>query len=463
MGIMAVEKSWFAVLNDQDIVEEVLLMPSSIEGPEFIKIPTENQSLVGMRYNRETGEFEMPVYFYAMLNEKGIVTEITVWKSEQFGEHMIRIDTEDKTLIGKWYDKENNRFIDPPAFVIAAHSTDEICYKQEDKWLSKKLDEMEQVIAEVEGKEGKSAYEVALASGFDGTEAQWLATLKGDAGVQGVQGEKGDIGPVGAKGDTGEVGPQGNKGDVGAMGPRGAKGDPGTQGVKGDTGAQGLKGDKGDAGSSGAKGDKGETGAVGPQGAKGDIGTQGSKGERGKSAYDIAVDYGFVGTEKEWIASLKGEKGNSGPQGPMGPQGPAADTTSHGNLLCFVSQVFRVPAGIMRVTVSGCAARGLDGKSCTAPNSQTSNQGTHTNNGGSGGAGARVYKRVINVTSGQSISVVIGAQGVPSTFGSYLTLASGGKGGDASNIGYNNGTTGANASPQEASDGQAAPHFYIEW
>lgn len=311
MGIMAVEKSWFAVLNDQDIVEEVLLMPSSIEGPEFIKIPAENQSLVGMRYNRETGEFEMPVYFYAMLNEKGIVTEITVWKSEQFGEHMIRIDTEDKTLIGKWYDKENNRFIDPPAFVIAAHSTDEICYKQEDKWLSKKLDEMEQVIAEVEGKEGKSAYEVALASGFDGTEAQWLATLKGDAGVQGVQGEKGDIGPVGAKGDTGEVGPQGNKGDVGAMGPRGAKGDPGTQGVKGDTGAQGLKGDKGDAGSSGAKG---ETGAVGPQGAKGDIGAQGLKGERG--------DAGSPGT--------KGDKGETGAVGPQGAKGATGATGAQG-------------------------------------------------------------------------------------------------------------------------------------
>lgn len=32
----------------------------------------------------------------------------------------------------------------------------------------------------------------------------------------------------------------------------------------------------------------------------------------GKSAYEIAVDNGFEGTEAEWLASLKGEKGDSG-------------------------------------------------------------------------------------------------------------------------------------------------------
>lgn len=33
------------------------------------------------------------------------------------------------------------------------------------------------------------------------------------------------------------------------------------------------------------------------------------KGEDGKSAYQIAVEHGFVGTEEEWIASLKGKDG----------------------------------------------------------------------------------------------------------------------------------------------------------
>ena len=36
---------------------------------------------------------------------------------------------------------------------------------------------------------------------------------------------------------------------------------------------------------------------------------------RGYSAYDIARALGYVGTEAEWIASLKGEKGDPGPKG----------------------------------------------------------------------------------------------------------------------------------------------------
>lgn len=41
-------------------------------------------------------------------------------------------------------------------------------------------------------------------------------------------------------------------------------------------------------------------------------GAGGIKGEDGKSAYQIAVENGFVGTEAEWLASLKGEKGADG-------------------------------------------------------------------------------------------------------------------------------------------------------
>ena len=38
----------------------------------------------------------------------------------------------------------------------------------------------------------------------------------------------------------------------------------------------------------------------------------GSISESGKSAFDIAVENGFVGTEIEWLLSLKGEKGDKG-------------------------------------------------------------------------------------------------------------------------------------------------------
>ena len=34
---------------------------------------------------------------------------------------------------------------------------------------------------------------------------------------------------------------------------------------------------------------------------------KGDKGDNGKSAYQIALDNGFVGTEAEWLASLKAD------------------------------------------------------------------------------------------------------------------------------------------------------------
>lgn len=47
----------------------------------------------------------------------------------------------------------------------------------------------------------------------------------------------------------------------------------------------------------------------------------GVPGRPGKSAYEIAVENGFVGTEQEWLESLQGEDGDAGPQGTQGPQG----------------------------------------------------------------------------------------------------------------------------------------------
>ena len=40
--------------------------------------------------------------------------------------------------------------------------------------------------------------------------------------------------------------------------------------------------------------------------------TETLKGEDGASAYQIALKNGFVGTEQEWLESLKGEKGDAG-------------------------------------------------------------------------------------------------------------------------------------------------------
>lgn len=39
------------------------------------------------------------------------------------------------------------------------------------------------------------------------------------------------------------------------------------------------------------------------------------KAIHGYSAYEIAVLHGFVGTEEEWLASLKGDNGDKGDKG----------------------------------------------------------------------------------------------------------------------------------------------------
>lgn len=46
-------------------------------------------------------------------------------------------------------------------------------------------------------------------------------------------------------------------------------------------------------------------------GKDGENGKDGKDGMPGKSAYEIAIDGGYEGTEAQWIASLKGEKGDS--------------------------------------------------------------------------------------------------------------------------------------------------------
>lgn len=109
-----------------------------------------------------------------------------------------------------------------------------------------KLDK-ETTIPLIEGL-GKSAYAIAVAHGFRGTEQEWLDSLKG------LQGPQGDPGP---------------------------KGDPFTYADFTAEQIEALKGPKGD------------------------------KGEDGLSAFNIAQLNGFQGTYVEWLKSLKGKDGAS--------------------------------------------------------------------------------------------------------------------------------------------------------
>ena len=52
----------------------------------------------------------------------------------------------------------------------------------------------------------------------------------------------------------------------------------------------------------------------------------GAQGIQGLSAYQVAVQHGFEGTEDEWLISLKGEKGETGPKGDKGDTGEKGAT-----------------------------------------------------------------------------------------------------------------------------------------
>lgn len=75
--------------------------------------------------------------------------------------------------------------------------------------------------------DGQSAYALAVQLGYTGSEADWIASLKG------AKGDKGDTGAQGPKGETGATGPQGPQGPTGATGARGPTGATGPQGPAG--------------------------------------------------------------------------------------------------------------------------------------------------------------------------------------------------------------------------------------
>ena len=99
---------------------------------------------------------------------------------------------------------------------------------------------LEKIQSASKGTDGKSAFEIAVEHGFVGTETEWLESLKGVDGKDGVNGKDG------------------------CDGRNGADGLPGRDGID------------------------------------------------GKSAYIIAVEHGFTGTENEWLQSLKGADGKDG-------------------------------------------------------------------------------------------------------------------------------------------------------
>lgn len=163
-----------------------------------------------------------------------------------------------------------------------------------------------------QGIQGLSAYQVAVQHGFEGTEDEWLISLKGEKGETGPKGDKGD---TGEKGATGERGPQGDTGSgLNIKGELDSESQLPQEGVSGDAwliagnlyvyvgengnvesnpkwrnvgsiqGPAGPTGPKGEQGEPGPKGEPGDNGAPGIQGPKGDPGEKGEKGDPGSDA-----------------------------------------------------------------------------------------------------------------------------------------------------------------------------------
>ncbi|CAA2409866.1 tail assembly protein [Xanthomonas phage Bosa] len=103
------------------------------------------------------------------------------------------------------------------------------------------------------------------------------------------------------------------------------------------------------------------------RGADGDDGDDGADGE---SAYEIAVDGGFIGTVPEWLASLKGEPGDKGDKGDAGNPGtPYARRIQHvtdtdaGTFECDWSQYDEIRISLTATVVLSFTGA-IDGQGC---------------------------------------------------------------------------------------------------
>ena len=117
------------------------------------------------------------------------------------------------------------------------------------------------------GTDGKSVYQIAVEQGYQGSESDWLSSLKGDKGEKGNTGAKGNPGQDGAEGKSAyaiavEHGYEDSE-EKWLLSLKGEKGDTGERGEKGDTGDRGLQGVPGE------KGEKGDAGVAGKDGTDG--------------------------------------------------------------------------------------------------------------------------------------------------------------------------------------------------
>ena len=149
------------------------------------------------------------------------------------------------------------------------------------------------------GKDGADAYEVAKKAGYAGSREEWLKTLIGATGLSAYELAKAE----GYEGSLTEwlASLKGKKGDDGESAYKVAV----RNGYVGDEQAwlASLRGSDGNDAYEVAK-------AGGYQGSR-EAWLESLKGEAGKSAYELAKAGGYQGSQADWLASLKGKDGKS--------------------------------------------------------------------------------------------------------------------------------------------------------
>lgn len=177
---------------------------------------------------------------------------------------------------------------------------------------------------------GKSAYELAVDAGFEGTLEEWLASLVGATGTTGEKGEKGETGETGADGrGIQSITLTASENGIDTYTITYTDGTTSTfqvkNGIDGQDGADGVDGQNGKSAYELAQ-ELGYQGSLQDWlnslvGEAGQDGADGQDGQNGKSAYELAVENGYTGTESMWLASLIGATGATGEKGEKGETG----------------------------------------------------------------------------------------------------------------------------------------------
>lgn len=168
----------------------------------------------------------------------------------------------------------------------------------------------------IEAFKGDSAYEIAVSMGYGGSQNEWLATLKGAKGTDGVTPHIGANGNwwIGSTDTT-----------VKARGKDGADGKDGANGTDGADGKSAYQIWLDNGGCGEANCDCTQSDFL--EWLKGAAGKDGANGTDGKSAYQIWLDNGGCGkpncdcTQADFLEWLKGEAGKDGITGTPGKDG----------------------------------------------------------------------------------------------------------------------------------------------